>query len=76
MPLYEYTCQDCHERSELLVMGEQKPVCPKCGGEHLHKEFSTFATNSEGAAGSSSSGHSHSPGCGCCMGPQGSCGLN
>jgi len=75
MPLYEYTCESCNERAELLIMGEQKPVCPKCGSTQMHKEFSTFATNSEGAR-SSSSSHSHKPGCGCCMGPQGSCGLN
>ncbi|MGC9452978.1 MAG: FmdB family zinc ribbon protein [Oceanipulchritudo sp.] len=74
MPLYEYTCEKCHERSELLITGEQKPVCPKCGSERMHKEYSTFATSSEGSA-SSASGHSHSPGCGCCM-PGGACGLN
>jgi len=56
-------------------MGEQEPVCPKCGGERLQKEFSTFATQGDGASASTSS-HAHSPGCGCCMGPQGSCGLN
>jgi len=75
MPLFEYTCEDCQERSELLIMGEQEPVCPKCGGERLQKEFSTFATQGDGASASTSS-HAHSPGCGCCMGPQGSCGLN
>ena len=77
MPLYEYTCENCEERSELLIMGEQKPVCPKCGSEHLHKEFSTFATSAEGRpTASASGGPAHSPGCGCCRGPQGSCGLN
>lgn len=57
-------------------MGEKKPVCPECGSDDLHKEFSTFATHSEGSSVSSGSGHKHSPGCGCCMGPQGGCGLN
>lgn len=75
MPLYEYTCESCHERSELLIVGEQKPVCPKCGSEQLHKEFSTFATHSESGKGAGASGHTHSAGCGCCMGP-GGCGLN
>jgi len=76
MPLYEYTCEACEERSEILVMGEQIPTCPNCGSEQMHKEFSTFATNTEGAAGSGATSHAHSPGCGCCMGPQGPCGLN
>ena len=73
MPLYEYTCESCSERSELLIMGNQQPVCPSCGSKDMHKEFSTFATNAEGGK---SSAHAHSTGCGCCMGPQGSCGLN
>ena len=75
MPLYEYTCEQCHERSELLIQGRQEPVCPKCGSREMHKEFSTFATHSEGGKGSGASAHSHSPGCGCCM-PGGACGLN
>lgn len=76
MPLYEYTCEDCQERAELLIMGEQEPVCPKCGGNRLHKEFSTFATQGDGTGADAAASHAHSPGCGCCMGPQGPCGLN
>lgn len=76
MPLYEYTCEECHERSELLIMGEQEPVCPQCGSKHMHKEFSTFSTSGEAGGSSSSSAAAHAPGCGCCMGPQGACGLN
>jgi putative FmdB family regulatory protein len=71
MPLYEYTCEDCHERVELLVQGTAQPVCPQCGGEHLKKEWSTFSTNEAPA----SSAAAPSPGC-CCMGPNGACGLN
>ena len=74
MPLYEYTCEDCHERSEILVKGSEQPACPECGGTQLHKEFSTFATQGERQG--SGTSHAHSPGCGCCMGPQGFCGLN
>jgi putative FmdB family regulatory protein len=77
MPLYEYTCEECHERSELLIMGGREPACPKCGSKDMHKEFSTFAAHGGEPRGSgSAAGHSHSPGCGCCMGPQGTCGLN
>jgi len=76
MPLYEYTCEACKQRSELLISGEQIPVCPNCGSEKMQKEFSTFSTNSEGAAGASAGSRSHAPGCGCCMSGQGACGLN
>lgn len=76
MPLYEYTCEDCHERSELLINGQTEPECPKCGGHKLHKEFSTFATSGDSQNRGAGAGHQHSAGCGCCMGPQGSCGLN
>lgn len=73
MPLYEYTCQKCHTLSELLIKGSEDPVCPQCGSTAMKKEFSTFSTNAEGGKASAAP---HPSGCGCCMGPQGSCGLN
>lgn len=76
MPLYEYTCEECHQRSELLINGQTEPECPECGSKKMHKEFSTFATSGESHGGPAGGGHRHSPGCGCCMGPQGACGLN
>ncbi len=34
MPLYEYECDKCHEKFEQLVLiDENPPPCPKCGGE-------------------------------------------
>jgi len=34
MPLYEYECTKCGERTELLQRFDDEPlkVCPKCGG--------------------------------------------
>lgn len=34
MPLYEYQCQKCHERLEILQRVSDPPYthCPKCGG--------------------------------------------
>lgn len=40
MPLYEYRCVDCQQESELLIRGEEKPVCPKCQSERLEKLLS------------------------------------
>lgn len=35
MPLYEYLCQQCGERTEILQKISDAPYthCPKCGGE-------------------------------------------
>ncbi|HUP43983.1 MAG TPA: FmdB family zinc ribbon protein [Thermoanaerobaculia bacterium] len=35
MPLYEYQCQQCSERVEILQRWSDPPYahCPKCGGE-------------------------------------------
>lgn len=34
MPLYEYECKKCGERTEVLQRAKDKPLakCPKCGG--------------------------------------------
>lgn len=34
MPLYEYKCEKCHERTEILQRVSEPPYthCPKCGG--------------------------------------------
>jgi len=56
--------------------GNAEPECPKCGSREMHKEFSTFATRGDTAPSMGTGTHQHGAGCGCCMGPQGSCGLN
>jgi putative FmdB family regulatory protein len=35
MPIYEYECTQCHERSEIIQRLSDPPYthCPKCGGE-------------------------------------------
>ncbi|WP_309384823.1 FmdB family zinc ribbon protein [Cerasicoccus frondis] len=64
MPIYEYHCPDCDSDHELLVRNSsEQPKCPKCGGEHLHKQFSTFAAN--GAPQSDNSSCCQGGGCGC-----------
>ena len=78
MPIYEYTCEECHAHAELLVMSQQQPVCPKCGSTRLHKEFSTFAAHGDARRSSAPAArpHAHGAGCGCCHAPGGACGLN
>lgn len=50
MPLYEYTCEKCHSDFELLIRGEEKPVCPDCGSNRLEKHFSVPAAHTRGAS--------------------------
>ena len=46
MPIYDYQCQSCRKRSEVLVLPNQKqpPVCPMCGSKNLEKLFSGSAS--------------------------------
>ena len=67
MPLYEYTCKSCEQPSELLVRGEEKPVCPNCGSEELVKLLSVVAAPGRSATGGEPAGQGHGCcGSGCC----------
>ena len=50
MPLYEYQCQSCGERSEILQKLSDPPTthCPTCGGE-MKKLFSSPAIQFKGS---------------------------
>ena len=54
MPIYEYRCEDCEHQFEILQRigeGAEGLVCPRCGVDHLVKQFSTFAAgDSDGQA--------------------------
>jgi putative FmdB family regulatory protein len=52
MPIYEYTCGDCHEQFEKFVRSMMSTVevkCPVCGGTHVKKGWSTFGTANAGS---------------------------
>ena len=54
MPLYEFQCTDCKDEFEELVRSSMAVVevkCPRCGGEHVKRKLSLFA--SKGGGGSS-----------------------
>lgn len=66
MPLYEYRCNDCDHRFEILQrMGEGADglACPSCGEPRLEKQFSTFAA-AAGSSTSSATSSASSGGCG------------
>ena len=50
MPLYEYECDACHHRFEVIQKFSDAPLteCPKCGG-HLQKLLSSPAIQFKGS---------------------------
>jgi putative FmdB family regulatory protein len=50
MPIYEYQCQSCRKRTELLQRMDDPPlaVCPECGGE-MKKLMSAPAVQFKGS---------------------------
>jgi putative FmdB family regulatory protein len=67
MPIFEYTCKDCHHEFEALVYGTQKAACPKCRSQKLAPQLSLFAVAAKTAP-----GRSVAPGpCGSCGDPRG-----
>ena len=50
MPIYEYQCNQCNERHEIIQKFSDTPLehCPKCGGE-MKKLFSSPAIQFKGS---------------------------
>ena len=46
MPIYEYHCPQCQQDQELLIRGQEAPICPKCGSSQLTKLLSVPAAHS------------------------------
>ncbi len=47
MPIYEYSCRQCHGHFQKLVQGFSDPPglqCPRCGSLDLDRRVSRFAT--------------------------------
>ncbi|NTW04034.1 MAG: zinc ribbon domain-containing protein [Oscillochloris sp.] len=82
MPMYEYGCQSCNSRFDLLRRMDQDDTgitCPVCHSESVQRRLSVFASYSKGAGMSSaveapmpsSGGVSCGRGCpGCACGPR------
>ncbi len=52
MPLYEFQCTDCKDEFEELVRSSAaiaEVKCPKCGGQHVRRKVSLFASKGSGA---------------------------
>lgn len=56
MPLYDFICNQCGEKFETLVLRNELPLCPRCGGHDLLKQMATFAFRSGGGDSMAASG--------------------
>jgi putative FmdB family regulatory protein len=57
MPIYEYRCQTCEGRFEVLQRvgaGADGLACPACGALQVTRQFSTFAATTGADAGGAS----------------------
>jgi putative FmdB family regulatory protein len=75
MPIFEYLCQECNHRFELIVQGKTVPARPACQATTVDKQFSTFGVGATGGwPVTSGSGGA----CGSCGDPRGpgSCSTN
>lgn len=73
VPIYEYECADCEKVFETLVLGSERPKCPKCGGERLAKLMSASAVRTRDGGGDFSMPDmgGFGGGCGTCGDPRG-----
>jgi putative FmdB family regulatory protein len=78
MPIYEYLCNRCSNRFELLVAPGaargNKATCPKCGSKTAKRLFSTFAAHSGASASEAPCEAGRCPSADRC--PSGTCPLN
>lgn len=70
MPIFEYLCEDCGNKFEAILLGDQKAECPKCRTQNLQQQLSTFAVNVKSGSSARSCGAEN-----CCMG-SGGCSQN
>lgn len=70
MPVFEYRCQDCGQRYDILHIGSERRedvVCPSCQSTHHKKLLSVFNASTDAPANSPSA---PAPACG-----NGACGV-
>jgi putative FmdB family regulatory protein len=76
MPIYEYRCESCSEKFEVLTRFAERDagqVCPACESTKTRVLVSSFAMTGAGESSALDFGSSTSGG-GCCGGSCGSCG--
>jgi len=59
MPLYDYACRKCGRRFEEFLLGDERPVCPRCGAKTVRRLMSgSFAVRGGGGGGADGGGGS------------------
>ena len=66
MPIFEYICENCENRFETLLYGNEKASCPKCHGTKLAPQLSVFAVSAKPGSSRLAAGP-----CGSCGDPRG-----
>jgi len=77
MPIYEYRCESCAERFEVLTRFAERDsaqVCPACESTKTRVLVSSFAFAGAGDSPASDFASEAGGGGGCCGGACGSCG--
>lgn len=75
MPLYEYRCEACDQKFELLVRADTELKCPACRGTQLERQLSVFAVGVQGPARAAQNAPTACGACGDPRGP-GACSMN
>jgi putative FmdB family regulatory protein len=66
MPMFEYICQECDHRFEMIVNRSTVPACPACQATTVEKQFSAFGVGGTDVWASAGPGA-----CGSCGDPRG-----
>ena len=75
MPIYEFHCNQCNREFEYLILGSDKPVCPKCKSKNVCKLMSACGFVSKGGGGETVRKSASASACsGCTSGSCASCG--
>jgi putative FmdB family regulatory protein len=71
MPIFEYSCRDCDNRFETIVLSTREKIsCPKWASHSVEKQLSVFSSPASGKESSQSTA-----GGGCACTPQ-TCGCH
>jgi len=66
MPIYEFCCEKCDKKFEILIMGSDKPECPGCGTGEVRRLMSACGFVSKGSGGETVSASAGNSSCSSC----------
>lgn len=66
MPIYEYFCDHCDKKFEMLVFGKEQPSCPNCGKAEVKRCISACGFVSKGSGGETVGKSAGASSCGGC----------